>query len=63
MARNIEFQFDARLQYQLDAINSVTELFKGLPKKGDAIYGKSYRGKTFGANEPIRNIEIFQVKN
>lgn len=62
MARHIEFQFDDKLQYQLDAINSVTELFKGLPKKGDAIYGKSYRGKTFGENEPIRNIEIFSGK-
>ena len=31
MARHIEFQFDDKLQYQLDAINSVTELFKGLP--------------------------------
>ena len=62
MARHIEFKFDDKLQYQLDAINSVTELFKGLPKKGDAIYGKSYRNKSFGENEPIRNIEIFSGK-
>ena len=59
MARHIEFQFDDKLQYQLDAINSVTELFKGLPKKGDGIYGNTYRSKTLGENEPIRNVEIF----
>ena len=59
MARHIEFQFDDKLQYQLDAINSVIELFKGLPKKGDGIYGNTYRSKTLGENEPIRNVEIF----
>ena len=59
MARHIEFQFDDKLQYQLDAINSVTDLFKGLPKKGDGIYGNTYRSKTLGENEPIRNVEIF----
>lgn len=62
MVRHIEFQFDDKLQYQLDAINSVTELFKGLPKKGDAIYGKAYRKKLFDENEPIRNVEIFSGK-
>ena len=56
MARHIEFQFDDKLQYQLDAINSVKELFKGLPKKGDDIYAKNYRSKTLGENEPIRNV-------
>lgn len=58
MAKHIEFQFDDKLQYQLDAIDSVTELFKGLPKKGDGIYEKIYRNKKIAENEPIRNIEI-----
>lgn len=58
MANHIQFQFDDKLQYQLDAIKSVTDLFKGLPKQGDGIYGKSYRTKKFVENEPIRNTEI-----
>ena len=58
MAKHIEFQFDDKLPYQLDAINSTIKLFKGLPKKGDGIYGKTYRIRQLGENEPIRNIGI-----
>lgn len=60
MAKHIDFKFDDKLDYQLDAINSVVELFKGLPKKGDNLYGKSYRNKIIGENEPIRNVDIFK---
>ena len=56
MSKHIKFEFDDKLDYQLDAINSVVNLFNGLPKKGDNIYGNTYRDKTL--NEPIRNINI-----
>ncbi len=58
MSKHIKFEFDDKLDYQLDAINSVVNLFNGLPKKGDNIYGSTYRGKNFVENEPIRNINI-----
>lgn len=57
MSKHIKFEFD-ELDYQLDAINSTVKLFDGLPKKGDGIYGNTYRGKTLVENEPIRNINI-----
>lgn len=60
MAKHIDFKFDDKLDYQLDAINSVVDLFKGLPKKGDILYGNSYRSKIIGENEPIRNVDIFR---
>ena len=60
MAKHIEFKFDDKLDYQLDAINSVIDLFKGLPKKGDILYGNTYRSKIIGENEPIRNTDIFK---
>lgn len=60
MSKHVEFQFDDKLQYQLDAIESVTNLFRGLSKKGDSIYGKTIRSKKFDENEPIRNIEIVE---
>ena len=58
MSKHIKFEFDDKLDYQLDAINSIVNLFNGLPKKGDNIYGSTYRGKNFVENEPIRNINI-----
>ena len=60
MAKHIDFKFDDKLDYQLDAINSVIDLFKGLPKKGDNLYGNTYRNKIIGENEPIRNVDIFK---
>lgn len=47
MSKHIKFEFDDKLDYQLDAINSVVNLFNGLSKKGDNIYGSTYRGKNF----------------
>lgn len=58
MSKHIQFQFDDKLQYQLDAINSVTELFKGLPKNGDTIYAKTYRHRNFAEDEPGVNTRI-----
>lgn len=63
MSKHIKFEFDDKLDYQLDAINSVVNLFNGLPKKGDGIYGDTYnRTKLLyegqGQYEPIRNINI-----
>lgn len=60
MAKHIEFQFDDKLQYQLKAIESVTDLLKGLPKKGDGLYGNTYRGEKLNENEPIRNVDILK---
>ena len=62
MSKHIKFEFDDKLDYQLDAINSVVNLFNGLSKKGDNIYGSTYRGKNFVENEPIRNINITTVE-
>lgn len=58
MAKQIKFKFDDKLDYQLDAVDSVVKLFKGLPKKGDGIYTKTYRKRNLAEGEPIRNISI-----
>lgn len=54
MAKRIAFQFDDELDYQLQAIRSTVELFKGLPRQTDGIYRPS-RQKKFGEGDPVRN--------
>jgi type III restriction enzyme len=57
MSKRIEFQFDDNLDYQLDAINSVVELFKGLPRLDDGIYRPKHIRKV-GEGDPVRNSGI-----
>lgn len=59
MKKCIEFQFDDDLPHQSAAIKSVVDLFEGLPKKSNDIYGKSYREKNLVEKEPIRNKDIY----
>lgn len=57
MAKRIAFQFDDELDYQLQAIRSTVELFKGLPRQTDGIYRPS-RQKKVGEGDPVRNQSI-----
>ena len=57
MAKKIAFQFDDELDYQLKAIHSTVELFKGLPRYTDGIYQPS-RIKKLGEGDPVRNQSI-----
>ncbi|MFZ2258238.1 MAG: DEAD/DEAH box helicase family protein, partial [Clostridiaceae bacterium] len=57
MAKRIAFQFDDELDYQLKAINSTVDLFKGLPRQTDGIY-RPNRTKKVGEGDPVRNQSI-----
>ena len=57
MAKRIEFQFDDELDYQLKAISSTVDLFKGLPRQIDGIY-RPNRIKKLGEGDPVRNQSI-----
>ncbi len=57
MAKRIAFQFDDELDYQLKAINSTVDLFKGLPRQIDGIYRAS-RIKRLTESDPVRNQSI-----
>ena len=57
MSNKIIFQFDDNLEYQKKAINSVVELFRGLPKSLDSIYAERIR-RSFTEKDPVRNIDI-----
>ena len=43
MSNKIIFQFDDNLEYQKNAVKSVVELFRGLPKTIDSIYAEKIR--------------------
>lgn len=58
MAQKIAFQFDDKLQYQLDAVSSVVRLFEGLPQKVGGIYERATRVQKLMEGDPVRNIEI-----
>lgn len=58
MAQKIQFQFDDKLQYQLDAVSSVVRLFDGLPQKVSGIYEPITRIKRLAEGDPVRNVEI-----
>ena len=58
MAQKIAFQFDDKLQYQLDAVKSVIRLFEGLPQKIGGIYERATRGRRLIEGDPVRNVEI-----
>ena len=57
MAKRIAFQFDDELDYQLKAIHSTVDLFKGLPRQTDGIY-RPNRTKKVGEGDPVRNQSI-----
>ena len=57
MAKRIAFQFDDELDYQLKAIHSTVDLFKGLPRQTDGIY-RPNRSKKVGEGDPVRNQSI-----
>ena len=57
MAKRIAFQFDDELDYQLKAIRSTVELFKGLPRQTDGIYRPKHIKKV-DAGDPVRNQSI-----
>lgn len=57
MSKRIEFQFDDNLEYQLKAIDSVVNLFKGLPRLDDGIYRPKHIRKV-GEGDPVRNESI-----
>ena len=58
MPNRIVFQFDDKLQYQLDAVRSVIRLFEGLPQKTSGIYERVSQFKKLFEGDPVRNIEI-----
>ena len=57
MAKKIAFQFDDELNYQLKAIHSTVELFRGLPRQVDGIY-RANRAKKLIEGDPVRNQSI-----
>ncbi len=54
----IRFQFDDKLDYQLDAIRSVVRLFDGLPQKVSGIYEPVTRLRRLTEGDPVRNPEL-----
>jgi len=54
MANRITFQFDDSLDYQVQAVKSTVELFKGLSRSVDGIY-RPNRIRQFGEGDPVRN--------
>ncbi len=57
MADRIKFQFDEDLDYQLQAVRSAVELFKGLSRRIDGIY-RPNRIRKIGEGDPVRNNDI-----
>ena len=58
MSNKITFQFDDKLDYQLEAVSSVVRLFDGLPQNVGGIYEPITRVRKFTEGDPVRNIEI-----
>ena len=58
MSNKIIFQFDDNLEYQKKAVDSVVELFRGLPKLLDSIYAERIRKTRLTEKDPVRNIDI-----
>ncbi len=57
MANRITFQFEDDLDYQMQAIHSTVELFRGLSRQIDGIY-RPNRTRKFGEGDPVRNTDI-----
>lgn len=58
MVNKITFQFNDKLEYQLQAVSSIVELFRGLPQKVGGIYENVTRIKKLAESDPVRNIPI-----
>ncbi|MFJ7941546.1 DEAD/DEAH box helicase family protein [Peribacillus sp. NPDC096622] len=58
----VAFQFDDSLHHQKKAIESVVELFRGLPRQLSGIYENTRRAKKIGEGDPVRNPEIIEGK-
>ena len=54
MANRITFQFDDNLDYQVQAVKSTVELFRGLSRNIDGIY-RPNRTRNLGEGDPVRN--------
>ena len=57
MSKRITFQFDDDIDYQLQAVKSTVELFKGLSRQVDGIY-RPNRTRKIGEGDPVRNNDI-----
>ena len=57
MSKRITFQFDDDLDYQLQAVKSTIELFKGLSRQIEGIY-RPNRIRKVGEGDPVRNNDI-----
>lgn len=57
MAKRITFQFEDDLDYQMQAIHSTVELFRGLSRHVDGIY-RPNRIRKVGEGDPVRNNDI-----
>lgn len=57
MAKRITFQFEDDLDYQMQAIHSTVELFRGLSRHVDGIY-RPIRIRKVGEGDPVRNNDI-----
>ena len=57
MANRITFQFEDDLDYQMKAIHSTVELFRGLSRHVDGIY-RPNRIRKFGEGDPVRNSDV-----
>lgn len=59
LANRVNFQFDDKLPYQLDAISAVVDLFKGVSRKDEGtIYQNISRIRKLGEGDPVRNPQI-----
>ncbi len=59
MSNRITFQFDDKLAYQADAIDSVVKLFTGVSRQDEGtIYRNASRMRKFGEGDPVRNPQI-----
>lgn len=62
MTNRVSFQFDPNLDYQRDAVRSVVDLFKGLPKQPSGLYQNTKRSRKFAEGDPVRNPDISDGK-
>ena len=54
MANKVTFQFDDSLDYQVQAVKSTVNLFRGLSRNIDGIY-RPNRIRKVGEGDPVRN--------
>ncbi|WNF38093.1 DEAD/DEAH box helicase family protein [Bacillaceae bacterium IKA-2] len=62
MENRVSFQFDPNLDYQMDAVRSVVDLFKGLPKQPSGLYQNTKKIKKITEGHPVCNPGINDSK-